>query len=498
MATLESLSPSQQYDLTEEVRIKRDMWLADYVKRKNYIADMRKQIKGDAAYIELKDSEGRTRDKVKIRYAFRILEQMSQFMGNNIPMVNMHVPPTYAIDPSVIFSCQAQENFIRTWMKEIEFGSEYAMGGKTASWFGGAAYRLYDVQGIAKFEAIERPENLILCYKQDDFSELEAYIYEYSMSPYAVKRKWDIDIDPEAEVSAKPKHTQSEIPEYASSWTRAGRQTTGSYNLQSPVKYSDTPKGFVNIQRYEDDEKELTVVKGHLVEYKEKNYGFVPLYIFRNIVIPGEPWGVSDYYAAEDLEKLVLGYLDKENTAVNENMMKTYTTNSMKLKKEDLQMDEQTRSRLIRLNSTLGETFTDATSSSKIDTTQISGERELLELMMNNMSFSPQQMLSATDANSTTGKGIRMAFSSVIGLVKSKQQQMSPQLELWLIVDLSRLKDSFLRELLARLTLSLVMFLRKILRQTLPPMLLNRTQVFFRNIPHARSWVCMTRTLKNL
>lgn len=427
----DELTHDEEQNLVLTIKQKRAMWAVEHSNRRIKTEGMRRLIKGEQTQIAVQDAMGRTKRKVKIPLSFAILETLAQFFGSTPSSIDIEPPPGYHDNPEEIIKAQQRENVIRMWMRENHFDAEFSIFGKTSSWFGTGCFRMTDFQGIPMVQAIERPENVIFGWKSDDFKELEYVIFEYFLSPWQVKKEYNVDVKLNAK--GEIERNKSLLPG-GGRWNIAGRRTDHSevFGADGKTPVSEyVPKGFVKVQLYIDDEIECVVVnEGHIKNYVRHNYGFVPFYPFRNIIMPGEPTGESDYVAATDLEEHFIHQLDLLNEGAAENMKQVWVTNSMKVKKEDLKTDETNRNLLIKLDSKRNEEFKNVSPTTKVDLAQLAENANITKNLIHQFSFFPEQLFFAADIpSSLSGKAIRMIYSRITNLIKSKRMALEPVLD---------------------------------------------------------------------
>jgi hypothetical protein len=95
----------------------------------------------------------------------------------------------------------------------------------------------------------------------------------------------------------------------------------------------ETSREMIDFMQYWDSEEMTTKLNGHVVEYKNHKYGFVPLQYVRNIINPNYPFGISDIenmldaqteyneaasYTADVLKAVAIPHIFGSNININE------------------------------------------------------------------------------------------------------------------------------------------------------------------------------------
>jgi len=119
-----------------------------------------------------------------------------------------------------------------------------------------------------RFKNIKRIENIRIFWSDEDFNEMDGFIFNYRVS---VKK---------AEKIYKEQMRERGILSLAPSQPR---------NYQSETGYQ-----MCNIQIYWDETYMMTMIENRVIDFVIHDWGFIPGILVKNMSHPTRPWGVSD------------------------------------------------------------------------------------------------------------------------------------------------------------------------------------------------------------
>lgn len=214
-------------------------------------------------------------------YVFTIVENMTAFLTNEPPQISC---PAKNITDPVERSLAEGKTKLLTEIHEINsIGLVFQRAARTASITGDAfifgAIPTFSTKedGTREFESIrywnvERPENIRVIWKDENFNEIGAFIKQYRISVAQAKKLF------REELKDKNFHVESDL------------------DPENPSNTSSTEVPMITIKEYWDDKDYLLMFNADNkpVHYVNHNWGFIPLQYVPNIHLPGEPKGTSD------------------------------------------------------------------------------------------------------------------------------------------------------------------------------------------------------------
>ena len=214
-------------------------------------------------------------------YCFTIVENMTAFLTNEPPQISC--PPKDQGNPVERALAEGRSKLLNAIHEDNSIGLTFQRAARTASITGDSfifgaipTFKAND-DGTKSFESIrywniERPENVRPIWKDDNFSEIGAFIKHYRISVARAKRLFAEEIK------------SSSILVQA------------DYDAENPSDTSKSEVPMMTIKEYWDDREYLLLFNNSnkIVNYVKHDWGFVPLQYVPNIHIPGEPKGTSD------------------------------------------------------------------------------------------------------------------------------------------------------------------------------------------------------------
>lgn len=213
-------------------------------------------------------------------YCFTIVENMTAFLTNEPPQISC--PPRSVTDPVERSMAEGRTKLLDSIHEDNSIALVFQRAVRTGSItgdafiFGAIPTFKTDDAGNKSFDRIrywniEKPENIQVLWKDDNFTEMDGFIKKYRISVESAKRMFkeelkdknfvvQADFDPE-----NPDGTPSEVP-------------------MCTVKEVWQENEYLLM--FNPDNKP--------VHYVKHDWGFVPLQYIPNIHLPGEPKGTSD------------------------------------------------------------------------------------------------------------------------------------------------------------------------------------------------------------
>ncbi len=214
-------------------------------------------------------------------YCFTVVENMTAFLTNEPPQISC--PPRDQSDPVERALAEGRSKLLNAVHEDNSLGLVFQKAARTASItgdsfiFGAIPTFKADDDGNKSFESIrywniERPENIRVIWKDDNFSEIGAFIKHYRISVAQAKRLFAEEIK------------------------NAGVAVQADYDAENPSETQKSEVPMMTIKEYWDDKEYLLLFNNSnkIVHYVKHDWGFVPLQYVPNIHIPGEPKGTSD------------------------------------------------------------------------------------------------------------------------------------------------------------------------------------------------------------
>jgi len=214
-------------------------------------------------------------------YVFTVVENMTAFLTNEPPQ--MSCPPVRVDDAFERALGEARTKVLNAVHEENSVSLVFQRAVRTGSITGdsfifGAIPTFKSAEdGTKEFESIkywniERPENIRVIWKDENFNEIGAFIKRYRISVAQAKRLFA------EELKGKKFTVQAD------------------FDTENPSQTQTTEVPMITIKEYWDDKEYLLVFNNDNkpVHYVEHNWGFIPLHYVPNIHLPGEPKGTSD------------------------------------------------------------------------------------------------------------------------------------------------------------------------------------------------------------
>lgn len=398
--------------LLEQVMEQRELWKSVHTDRRNKILDNRKSYRGDLP-VDIKVNAG---ESINPRTAFAIIERLSSFFGANPPLHDLE--PIDFEDPLQFSQVQYVEDFSYRLLESTDWEWQFFRFAKTGSVTGEGLLRMFEIDGFPFVEAIESPENVIIGYGTDDFSSVDFWSREDKWSPQMVRKTY-----PNAPLTAEQQ--QSLTGGVMANIKRTGNRLFGikqdTYSNVMQRSNKGTPKGFIDRIMYEDDEVTAIVINDRVVRTIDHNFGFAPIYPFRNIFEPGSLVGMSDIEGIQQYINAQHALLSKANDAVADSVYRLLVTNSKSLNKEDLKPN---RHRLVRLSAS--ETLEDRTRANAAPIGEIVNFEQRINKMIQDHGFAPEAIFGGMDVSNLSGRAIRLLYVSILALIQAKRLQFTP------------------------------------------------------------------------
>ena len=214
-------------------------------------------------------------------YVFTVVENMTAFLTNEPPQISC--PPTKIDDALERALGEARTKILQTVHEENSISLVFQRAVRTGSItgdsfiFGAIPTFKSNEDGTKSFESIrywniERPENIRVIWKDENFNEIGGFIKHYRISVAQAKKLF------KEELKDKQFHVQSDN------------------DPENPQQPRPTEVPMITIKEYWDEEEYLLMFNNDNkpVHYVKHNWGFIPLHYVPNIHLPGEPKGTSD------------------------------------------------------------------------------------------------------------------------------------------------------------------------------------------------------------
>lgn len=214
-------------------------------------------------------------------YVFTIVENMTAFLTNEPPQISC--PPSDQSNPIERAMAEGRSKLLNTIHEENGIGLVFQRAARTGSITGDAfifgaipTFRTKE-DGTKEFDSIrywniERPENIRVIWKDENFTEIGGFIKQYRISVAQAKKLFAEEIK------------------------AGGINVEADYDPENPMDAPITEVPMITIKEYWDEnEYQLFFNKDNKpVHYVKHDWGFVPLQYVPNIHLPGEPKGTSD------------------------------------------------------------------------------------------------------------------------------------------------------------------------------------------------------------
>lgn len=215
-------------------------------------------------------------------YCFTIVENMTAFLTNEPPQISS--PPRNITDPVERGLAEGRTKLLNAIHEDNALSLVFQRAVRTGSItgdsfiFGAIPTFKTDDDGKKVFDRIrywniEKPENIQVLWKDENFSEMDGFIKKYRISVESAKRLF------KEELKDKDFRVQADHdPEVVG---------TGGEKTQVPM---------ITIKEVWMEEEYLLMFNtdNKPVHYVNHKFGFVPLQYIPNIHLPGEPKGTSD------------------------------------------------------------------------------------------------------------------------------------------------------------------------------------------------------------
>lgn len=223
-------------------------------------------------------------------YVFTVVENMTAFLTNEPPQ--MSCPPAKIDDALQRALGEARTKILTTIHEENSVSLVFQRAVRTGSITGDSfifgaipTFKMGESTGengektetrvfeSIKYWNVERPENIRVIWKDDNFNEIGGFIKQYRISVAQAKKLFA------EEIKAKKFTIQAD------------------FDTDNPTSAeSQTGVPMCTVKEYWDEEEYLLMFNhdNKPVHYIKHDWGFVPLHYVPNIHLPGEPKGTSD------------------------------------------------------------------------------------------------------------------------------------------------------------------------------------------------------------
>jgi len=214
-------------------------------------------------------------------YVFTVVENMTAFLTNEPPQ--MSCPPARVDDVLERALGEARTKILSAVHEDNSVSLVFQRAVRTGSItgdsfiFGAIPTFKSKEDGTKEFESIkywnvERPENIRVIWKDENFNEIGAFIKHYRIAVSTAKKLF-------AEELKDKKFT-----------------VQADFDTENPGQTQTTEVPMITVKEYWDDEEYLLLFNNDNkpVHYVKHNWGFIPLHYIPNIHLPGEPKGTSD------------------------------------------------------------------------------------------------------------------------------------------------------------------------------------------------------------
>src|SRR3990167_4513062 len=214
-------------------------------------------------------------------YCFTVVENMTAFLTNEPPQ--MSCPPRNVTDPTERALAEGRTKLLDAIHEDNAVSLVFQRAVRTGSITGDAfifgaipTFRT-DAEGKEIFDRIrywniEKPENIQILWKDENFSEIDGFIKRYRISVEYAKRLF------EKQIKDKKFFIQAD------------------YDAENPSETQKSEVPMVTIKELWMENEYLLMIgnANKPLHFVEHNWGFVPLQYIPNIHLPGEPKGTSD------------------------------------------------------------------------------------------------------------------------------------------------------------------------------------------------------------
>ena len=168
-------------NLVQEITEKRDLWKTD----RGHRTTLYKQRKFNYDGLNKPKTQA-GHEQMSLNYCYAIVEKMSSFLFGS-PM-SIDIRPTDPSNEFEIIKAQGIEDAIRAAFDRSEHKITNHTFGKTGSMLGDSFLKLLkDEDGAPYFDAVEKPHNVILGFRNDNYKTYDYVVYEYQISKIRAK-----------------------------------------------------------------------------------------------------------------------------------------------------------------------------------------------------------------------------------------------------------------------------------------------------------------------
>lgn len=213
-------------------------------------------------------------------YVFTVVENMTAFLTNEAPQ--MSSPARDVTNPVERSMAEGRTKILDAVHDDNGLSLVFQRAVRTGSItgdsfiFGAIPTFKVDENGVKSFDRIrywniEKPENIRVIWKDENFSEMDGFIKQYRVAVSTCKKLFAQEIKDSGVSIVEDRAPQNADPEP-----------------------TDVP--MMTIKEYWDDEEYMLLFNNDnkAVHYVKHDWGFIPLQYVPNIHLPGEPKGTSD------------------------------------------------------------------------------------------------------------------------------------------------------------------------------------------------------------
>ena len=215
-------------------------------------------------------------------YVFTVVENMTAFLTNEPPQISC--PPRDQSDAVERALAEGKTKLLDAVHEDNAIALVFQRAVRTASITGDSfifgaipTFKADPGTGVKTFDRIrywniERPENIRVIWKDDNFSEIGGFIKQYRISVSMAKRLFKEEIEANKVVVQQ------------------------DYDAENPGETQKSEVPMMTVKEYWDDQEYLLMFNNDNkpIHYVKHEWDFVPLQYVPNIHLPGEPKGTSD------------------------------------------------------------------------------------------------------------------------------------------------------------------------------------------------------------
>lgn len=215
-------------------------------------------------------------------YVFTVVENMTAFLTNEPPQ--MSCPPKKVDDAMERALGEARTKILTAVHEQNAVSLVFQRAVRTGSItgdsfiFGAIPTFKSKSDGTKEFDAIrywniEKPENIRVIWKDDNFNDIDGFIKHYRISIAQAKKLFAKELE-----------------------SKEGFRVEPDADVDNPSQTQTSEVPMITIKEYWDDTEYLLMFNNDNkpVHYVKHDWGFVPLHWVPNIHLPGEPKGTSD------------------------------------------------------------------------------------------------------------------------------------------------------------------------------------------------------------